>query len=122
MTNEIMTFEKYRGLTGKTNTDLGEPMNTIHMILGLQTEVAELADIIKKHIAYSKPIDWTNFKEELGDTFWYLSEMMNIHGLDTHEILQKNINKLEERYNKKDFSSEKALNRDLVKERAILEK
>ena len=96
-------------------------MDNIHMILGLCTEVAELQDIIKKHIAYKKDIDWVNAKEELGDLMFYVASFCRINNFDLEEILETNVEKLESRYPDK-FTEHHALNRDLPKEREILEK
>ena len=94
--------------------------DNIHMSLGIVTEAGELADIFKKNLAYRKPIDWVNAKEEIGDAMWYIINLCSINGFDLEEILATNIAKLEARYPEK-FTEEKANNRDLAKERQILE-
>lgn len=96
-------------------------MDDVHMIFGMQTEVAEIADAYKKHIAYGKELDLVNVREELGDAMWYIANLCNLHGWDLRDILDTNINKLALRYPEK-FTAEKALNRDLKSEREILEK
>lgn len=96
-------------------------LDDLHMVLGMQTEAAEIADVYKKNIAYGKPLDEVNIKEELGDLMWYVANLCTLNGWDLGEILQTNIDKLEIRYPEK-FSNENALNRDLEKERGILEK
>lgn len=94
-------------------------MDDLHMVLGMQTEVAELADAYKKHIAYGKDLDLVNVKEELADTCWYIANLCNLHGWDLRDILATNIKKLQVRYPDK-FTQENAINRDLAKERVIL--
>jgi len=94
--------------------------DNIHMSFGIVTEAGELADIFKKNLAYGKPIDWVNAKEELGDAMWYIANFCSINGFDLEEILATNIAKLEARYPEK-FTEEKANNRDLGRERKILE-
>jgi len=96
-------------------------LDDVHMILGLQTETAEISDAYKKHIAYGKELDLVNVKEELGDACWYIANLCNLHGWDLRDILDTNIAKLELRYPEK-FTTEKAINRDLESERKILEK
>lgn len=93
----------------------------LHAGLGLVTEAAEFIDVLKKHIFYGKELDLVNLKEELQDGFWYGG--LGIDALETtfNEMLTKNILKLTARYPEK-FSSEKALNRNLEKERIVLEK
>lgn len=117
-----MTFEEYHKETAMSNTNLGSTFtNSTHMVLGMVTEAAELADVYKKHMAYNKPIDMPNVKEELGDMFWYLSEFMRINGIDPAEVFAINNAKLKARYGDK-FSEENAINRNLEKEREILER
>ena len=94
-------------------------MDDMHMILGMQTEVAELADVFKRHIAYGKEIDLINVKEELGDALWYIANMCTLHGWDLRDIMDINIAKLQSRYPEK-FTQDKALNRDLIEERRVL--
>lgn len=45
--------------------------NMDHAILGMVTEMGELADAWKKRAIYEKPLDWTNIREECGDFMWY---------------------------------------------------
>ncbi len=167
-----------------------------HAIMGLCTESAELLDVLKKNHAYGKPIDFVNFREEIGDALWYvplicrglgwrlaslvgtnsikefteawapfnrhttinaltfalmkesagligievtrlgafkenyellvrdiiclLSELAYAAGSSLETCATVNIQKLQARYPEK-FTSDAALNRDLVKERAVLE-
>lgn len=117
-----MEIQEYQIKAARTNADCGSLLsNNLHMALGMQTEVAEIADVFKKHIAYGKEVDYVNVKEELGDTLWYVANMCNMNGWDMRDILSTNIKKLETRYPEK-FTQENALNRDLEKEREILEK
>ena len=90
------------------------------MVLGMQTEAAEIADVYKKTIAYKKPLDFVNIKEEIGDIMWYIANLCNMNGWDLREILDGNIAKLEARYPDK-FTTDKAINRNLEAEREILE-
>lgn len=116
-----MNTKEYQKEALRTLPDLGSPiMNDMHMILGMQTESAELADIYKKHIAYQKPLDLVNAKEEIGDQLWYIANLCNLQGWDMEDIMQTNINKLKARYPEK-FTNEAALNRNLELERQILE-
>jgi NTP pyrophosphatase (non-canonical NTP hydrolase) len=116
-----MEIQTYQFKATRTLAEIdGNILDDLHMIIGMQTEVAEIADVYKKHIAYKKPIDYVNIKEELGDAMWYIANLCNIHGWDLRDILATNIAKLEARYPEK-FTEENALNRDLVIEREILE-
>jgi NTP pyrophosphatase (non-canonical NTP hydrolase) len=116
-----MEINTYQGKAARTLAKIdGNILDDLHMILGMQTEVAEIADVYKKCIAYKKPIDYVNIKEELGDVMWYIANLCNMHGWDLRDILDTNIAKLEARYPEK-FTEEQALNRNLSVERQILE-
>ncbi len=94
-------------------------LDNLHMILGMITEIGELADTFKKEMAYGKEIDWINVKEEIGDLLWYVIGFCNINGFDFYDVLEANAKKLKARY-PNNFEKDKALNRDLEKERNIL--
>jgi NTP pyrophosphatase (non-canonical NTP hydrolase) len=91
----------------------------LHATLGLTTEASEFADPIKANIIYGKPLDIANLKEELGDMFWFLNIACDELGFTFEELQELNIKKLKARYGDK-FSSDKAINRDLEKEKEIL--
>lgn len=92
----------------------------LHVAMGLVTEAGEFTDQLKKHIFYGKPIDEVNLIEELGDSSWYErigTDALEIKFLD---MLQRNIDKLRARFPEK-FTEERAENRNLSREREILE-
>lgn len=93
----------------------------LHAAMGMATEAAEILDMIKKHVYYGKKLDLINLKEELGDSNWYQSLLVDLLGVSWEEIWDTNIEKLRSRYGD-EFSSEKAIYRDLDRERDILEK
>jgi NTP pyrophosphatase (non-canonical NTP hydrolase) len=91
----------------------------LHALLGLLTEVGELADQFKKVIFYGKELDTVNLREEHGDLNWYnalLADVIkNMTGQDFETTLKDNIAKLAKRYPNK-FSEADALNRDTKNE------
>lgn len=91
-----------------------------HSMMGMVTEAGEFADQWKKALMYGKEIDLVNLDEELGDFLWYAAIYLEDRGKTFEEIMQQNIAKLKARYPNK-FNSHDALNRDLDKERRILE-
>ena len=93
----------------------------IHACMGMQTETAEFTDALKKSIFYGKTLDIVNLKEELGDLLWYVSIAMDELGTNYEHEMNRVIMKLKSRYPEK-FTEEKAENRDLKKEREIIEK
>lgn len=123
MTKEnTIKLENYVKWTGKTCAKLNTRKDDIvHMLFGMSTELGELTDIFKKSLAYGKDIDWVNVEEEIGDLMYYIASFCRINSLDLEDIILTNVNKLEERY-KKGFTQEDANNRNLEKERDILEK
>lgn len=93
-----MNLTEYQKQAKRTCPSLGnEKLDLVHMRLGMVTEIAEIADIFKKHIAYKKPIDFVHLKEEIGDVFWYIVNMATFEGeeLEIFDI-DKNIDLKEE--------------------------
>jgi NTP pyrophosphatase (non-canonical NTP hydrolase) len=105
----------------ETEEELELFFDRTHMLLGIITELGELADVFKKSLAYDSLIDWTNVKEEIGDMMFYIAGFCLRHNIDLENIINVNVAKLETRYPEK-FSNWRANNRDLDKERDILEK
>lgn len=116
-----MNLKEYQDWTGKTCAKLKtvEEDNT-HMIMGMATEIGELIDVFKKNLAYGKELDVVNIKEEIGDIMFYVASFCRINGFNLEDIINTNVQKLETRYPEK-FTKDSALNRDLKKERQILE-
>jgi len=116
-----MDFKTYQELSARTGASLEtKDLDNIHMVFGIVTEAGELADVFKKYLAYKKEPDWINIEEEIGDLLWYVAGLCTINNLDFEKILEKNVTKLRARYPEK-FTEENANNRDLEKERQILE-
>jgi len=116
----------YKGAAGRAvgTDDLFGPskkaLDLLHASMGLSTEAAEFTDALKKHVFYGKKLDTTNLKEELGDLLWYVAIALEALDTDFGSVMQTNIDKLSARYPDK-FTEELAENRDLAKERKILE-
>lgn len=116
-----MRLNEYCEWTGNTCAKLENvDLDNFHMLMGMLTEVGELTDVFKKNLAYKKMIDWVNVAEEVGDLMFYIASFCRINNLDLEEILHRNIDKLESRYPEK-FTEYHALNRNLEREREILE-
>lgn len=92
----------------------------LHGAIGAVTESGELIDALKKSIYYGKPLDKVNLVEEVGDVMWYLALILRELDMTFEDAAQININKLRARFGEK-FSEFDAQNRDLTKERSILE-
>ena len=113
-TESEITPELIARMSDKSNIRL------LHAGIGMCTEAGEFIDQLKKHIFYGKPLDRVNLKEELGDLCFYIGVAMDVLETDFDTEQRKNIAKLKARYGDK-FSAEAAINRDLDKERKILE-
>ncbi len=116
-----MNWNEYVDKASRTDADLQtKDLHDIHMVMGMSTEVGEILDVFKKKLAYNKNIDWINVKEEIGDLMWYVANFCRTNNFDLYKILETNIEKLEARYPEK-FTQDKAIFRNLKKERQILE-
>lgn len=82
--------------------------HNIHMIMGMSGEVGELLDAIKKSVIYRKDLDMEHVIEELGDIEFYMEGLRQGLGLTREEILVKNIEKLQKRYESGKFSNQEA--------------
>ena len=80
-----------------------------------------LLDFLKKKLFYNKNIDTKSFSDLTKSLFESMCVFCSVNDIDVESILDTNIEKLKARYGDK-FSSDKAINRNLEKERMILEK
>lgn len=95
-------------------------VRVLHAAIGCVTESGELLDALKKQMFYGRNLDLTNVKEEAGDLLWYLAILFDELGTDFTTESTRVINKLKARFPNK-FTEGSAFDRDLTKERNILE-
>ena len=107
---EIPNYEK--GITQLTSQTL--------IIQSFKTS-SLLLDFLKKKLFYNKSIDIDAFSNESKSLFETMCTFCKVNNIDVKSILDTNIEKLKARYGEK-FSSDRAINRNLEKERMILEK
>lgn len=85
-----MKYLDYKEQVKRTLPDMGEfnsnrlILNSVHMVLGMFSEVYELKE------AYIKK-DIVNIAEEITDIAWYASNYCNIRGIETLHILTNTI-------------------------------
>jgi len=120
-----MKYKDYKEQSKRTCPELNDNLreglsDELHMVIGISTEAGELLDAYKKHFAYGKDLDIVNVGEEIADIMWYISNLCRLKEIDLEEMMQRNIDKLKERYPEK-FTQDNALNRNLDNERNILE-
>lgn len=99
-------------------SDLKVNPRLFHSIIGVATESAELLAAMNVD---SPNFDKVNILEEFGDLNWY--EAIAVDELSANfeeDVLNRVITKLRTRYPEK-FINEAAINRDLAKERTVLE-
>ncbi len=70
----------------------------MHAALGIASEAGELADCIKKNLAYSQDLNRENLIEELGDLEFFMEHLRQIVGIRREDTLQANMEKLSRRY------------------------
>lgn len=125
--NKHMTPTEYIKESARTESKKDFPtfspdlyMQILHGTMGIVTESGELLDSIKKHLFYGKQLDIVNISEEIGDILWYIALLCRVFNLTFEELMETNIEKLKIRFPEK-FTEERANNRDLEKERTLLE-
>lgn len=91
----------------------------LHAAIGIFTESGEMLEALLKQLTTGE-LDKVNFGEEIFDTDWYKAIAQDEIGISEEKTRKTGIAKLEKRYPEK-FTSEAALNRDLVAERQVLE-
>lgn len=96
-----------------------------HAIIGIATESTELCESLYDILTNRKEIDLVNLREENADLNWYQAIFYDVMKELGHEgtwngDLEKNIAKLKVRYPEK-FTKKDAINRNLDKERKVLE-
>ena len=119
--------KRYLAASARTNPPRKQGKNLsvyqvelLHGAIGLSTESGEILDALKKHLYYGAELDIVNLKEELGDICWYMALMFRELDSSFEEVMAININKLKQRFPER-FDEAQALNRDLAKERKVLE-
>ncbi len=89
-------------------------------IIGAATETGEMLEALKHHMYQGWSIDVTNIKEECGDLWFYMTELMAAIDTNIFDVMKMNVAKLKQRY-PDGFNIQKSVDRDIDKEREILE-
>ena len=94
-----MTINEYQQLAMTTlNPALSNDEILINGVMGLCGESVEAIDIVKKWFAQGHELYREKLIKELGDVAWYLAEIAHAIGVPLEDVLQRNIDKLKERY------------------------
>lgn len=92
----------------------------LHAVLGKFTESGEMLQALVPAMFDGKELDMVNLREEMGDDQWYDAILYDATGSDHEKVCDTVIAKLKKRYPEK-FDAKKAINRDTVVERQVLE-
>lgn len=107
-----MTINEYQTLAMHTlNPSLSKKDVLINGVMGLCGESGEAIDIVKKHLAQGHEFDRDALIKELGDIAWYLAETAHALDITLEDVLERNIEKLKERY-PRGFESHRSIHRD----------
>lgn len=90
--------------------DLSKKDRINNAILGMNGELGELTDLIKKSFYHGHETDVVHIMLELGDILYYLCALSNELGVDFAELCYENMDKLKARY-PEGFDTEKSKHR-----------
>lgn len=106
----LKTFEEYQSAARRTQNDaLPLWAKREHAKMGLMSEVGEIMGIYQKTYQ-GHDYDEVALKLEIGDCFWFLSELCDCNGWTIEEVINANIDKLKIRYPER-FTPEQSINR-----------
>ena len=92
----IMNFRDYQELA-ETTAMYPENAKITYPLLGLNGEIGEVCEKVKKHIRDGRELDKEDLTKELGDVLWYLAITARDLGIDLQEVAEVNIAKLKSR-------------------------
>ena len=96
-----MTPDEYQ--TAMRRTAISRPVppymqRRMHFAAGLGSEAGEILGLLIKSAHYGKEYDVGEMKDELGDAVWYLTALCEECGYNLGDVMQRNIEKLQERH------------------------
>ena len=108
-----MTINEYQqeALRTEPKDRMTKTDRMLNGLMGLNGEVGEAIDILKKHLFQGHELNKQHFAKELGDIAWYLAVSADAIGYDLEKIFRMNVEKLRERY-PDGFDAEKSINRN----------
>lgn len=106
-----MDANEYQFLAYRTaNHELSKFDQLRNAAYGLNGEAGEVIDLLKKHEFQNHDLSYSEIIKELGDIAWYLALACTAIGMPMNEMLERNIQKLKERY-PNGFDADKSINR-----------
>lgn len=103
----ILTFRDYEYEVLKLERkDFNSATKLMKNATGLAEEAGEALSHVRKHQYNGKDLDLEKMKKELGDVLWYVVATANVLGMSFREIAEANVEKLQKRYPKGEYSHE----------------
>lgn len=90
---------------------IGDTLDLIHAVLGMQDEIGEIAKPLKAFLFYGHRMDRDNLIEELGDLLYYFYVGCHSIGVSVQEVQRRNVEKLRKRYPNGKFNPRMAKDR-----------
>lgn len=97
-THETQYFSDYQQDVLRTIPQKGDKNILAGAALGLVCEAGEAGDVIKKYLFQGHELNADHLMEELGDTFFYMTVIMQVMGLTLTDVITANQKKRAERY------------------------
>jgi NTP pyrophosphatase (non-canonical NTP hydrolase) len=94
--NSWQTFDGYQDFSDETAIYPDENAQE-YLMLGLTSEVGELAGKMKKQLRDGTVLTDEDFAKELGDVLWYVAQLASNRELYLSEVAQMNVEKLSSR-------------------------
>lgn len=106
-----MKINDYQRMAMRTAGDYASDFDMMrNAVYGLNGESGEVIDLLKKHEFQGHDLDRDKLIDEAGDVAWYLALLASALGVSLEEIMQRNIEKLIERY-PEGFDKARSINR-----------
>ena len=69
-----------------------------NMLLGMNGEVGEVTEILKKHLCHGHELNIEEVEKELGDVLFYIAGLASTLNIQLDVVAEKNLTKLSKRY------------------------
>jgi len=111
----LLDYQNYVEKLASQQSTSTEKDRLLLSVLGLNGEAGECADLVKKHIYHGKPLDKNSLILEAGDVMWYMAFLCNTLGVTIQEVVDKNVEKLQDRYKTGKFNYDEFMKKENAK-------
>lgn len=91
-----MNFKEYQE-KATTTAIYPDDKKLVYPLLGLNGEIGEVCEKVKKHYRDGIALDKSDLTKELGDVLWYLAITARDLGIEFQDVAEVNIKKLADR-------------------------